>query len=367
MDTKAISALFQEHTDQVRTILEKANQKLAGTEARLDEVEQKMARRGGGGEPIGPKTWGQQFVDAPELKNFANEQSRPGRFRLEVKSTITSASNSGGSLGRPDRDILVGMPKRRMVVRNLLPTVGVTGGSVEYPKQTQRTHAADMVAEGALKPESAYAFDLVTTQVRTIAHWVPASRQILDDAPQLMGLIDTELRYGLELKEESQILYGDGTGQNLLGLIPQSTAFAAPFTVESPNLIDTIGLAILQNALADLPADGIVVHPSDWMRMRLLKDADGKYILGDPGSNVDPVLFGLPVVATPAMTVDKFLVGNFEAAGTLYDRWAPRVEVSTEHADFFVRNLVAVLAEERIGLAVKQANPSHSPELVAMM
>jgi HK97 family phage major capsid protein len=55
------------------------------------------------------------------------------------------------------------------------------------------------------------------------------------------------------------------------------------------------------------------------------------------------------------MTIDKFLVGNFQAAATLYDRWAPRVEVSTEHADFFVRNLVAVLAEERIGTAVKQA------------
>jgi HK97 family phage major capsid protein len=356
MDTKAISQLFQEHTDQVRTILEKANQKLAGTEARLDEMEQKMARgRHYGGEPAAPQTWGQQFVDAPELKNFANEHSRPGRFRLEVKSTITSAEGSGGALAPAQRDTLVAMPRRRMTIRNLLPTIGVSSGSVEYPQQTERTNNADVVAEGALKPESAYGFDIVSTPIRTIAHWVPATRQILDDAPQLMGLIDTELRYGLELKEEQQLLYGSGTGQNLLGMVTQATAFSAPFAVTSPNLIDTIGLAILQNALADLPADGIVVHPSDWMRMRLLKDGDGKYILGDPGSNVAPVLFGLPVVATPAMTIDKFLVGNFQAAATLYDRWAPRVEVSTEHADFFVRNLVAVLAEERIGLAVKQA------------
>ena len=79
--------------------------------------------------------------------------------------------------------------------------------------------------------------------------------------------------------------------------------------------------------------------------MRLLKDADGKYILGDPGANVPAVLFGLPVVATQAMTVDKFLVG----------RWSPWVEVSTEHADFFTRNLVAILAEERIALAVRNA------------
>lgn len=82
-------------------------------------------------------------------------------------------------------------------------------------------------------------------------------------------------------------------------------------------MIDTVGLAILQNALADFPADGIVMHPSDWMRIRLLKDADGKYILGDPQAVITPALFGLPVVATQAMAADKFLVGNFQAAATL--------------------------------------------------
>jgi HK97 family phage major capsid protein len=92
------------------------------------------------------------------------------------------------------------------------------------------------------------------------------------------------------------------------------------------------------------------------MRLRLLKDAQGKYLLGDPGAQVESRLFGLPVVATHAMTVDKFLVGNFRRAATLYDRWTRRVEVSTEHADFFTRNLVAVLAEERIALATKNAS-----------
>jgi len=96
------------------------------------------------------------------------------------------------------------------------------------------------------------------------------------------------------------------------------------------------------------------MHPSDWMRVRLLKNADGEYLLGDPGAPVPPVLFGLPVVATTSMTVDKFLVGDFDRAATLYDRWTPRVEVSTEHADFFTRNLVAILAEQRLALATKQ-------------
>lgn len=342
------------HTD-ITAILEKAGAKDTELDARLHELEQKMARRGSFG-PARNQSWGEQFAEAQEVKAFAGEHSRPGRVRLEMKTTITSASDSGGGIVVPQRDQVVMMPKRRLTVRNLLPAVGVSAsGSVEYPKQTVRTNNADVVAEGALKAESAYAWEMDTAPIRTIAHWVPASRQILDDAPQLAGIIDTELRYGLAIKEEVQLLNGSGSGQNLSGLVTNATAYSAPVTIDSPNSIDLIGLAMLQSALAEFPPDGVVMNPTDWMFMRLLKNADGNYILGDPSKEVEPRLFGVPVVLTTAMTVDKFLVGNFQVAATLYDRWLPRVEVSTEHADFFVRNLVAILAEERIGLAVKQA------------
>lgn len=323
--------------------------------ARLMEVEQKMARQTGYGAAALDESWGQQVVKSPELKAFSDNNTRPSRLRLDMKSTITSAADSAGALGVPHRDQAVMMPRKRFAVRDLLPVIKITSGSVEYPKQTERTINAEPVAEGNLKPESEMAFELKNTPVRTIAHWVPASRQILEDAPQLAGLIDTELRYGLELKEDAQLLNGDGTGQNLHGLVPQATAYAPPIEIEDPNMIDKIGLAILQNAVADLPADGIVMNAADWMRIRLLKDQDGNYILGAPGAAVEPRLFGLPVVATTGIALDKFLVGSFQAAATLYDRWEARVEVSTEHADFFTRNLVAVLAEERVALAVKQA------------
>jgi HK97 family phage major capsid protein len=247
------------------------------------------------------------------------------------------------------------MPQRRMRVRDLLPIVGISTGAMEYPRQTTRTNAADVVPEGELKPESALGWTMETVTPKVIAHWVPASRQILDDSRQLRDTIDNELLYGLAYAEE-QILNGDGTGENLDGLVANATAYSAPFDPDgTETMLDIVALAILQNALAEEPADGIIVHPSDWIRMRLLKDADGKYLLGDPAAQVTPQLFGLPVVATQAMAIDKFLVGNFRRAATLYDRWTPRVEVSTEHADFFTRNLVAILAEERIALAPKNA------------
>lgn len=356
--TKQISAdelaeMLAKHHNTTTEALEAAAKSIGTLKEEIAVMQQKSLE-GHSGAPAKGKSWGEQFVESDAVKNFAAETSRPGRVRIEMKTTITGATDNGGDLWTPARDAVVMMPKRRLTVRDLLPTIRVTTGSVEYPKQTTRTNNAGMVAETTTKPESALAWSLETAPIRTIAHWIPASRQILDDAPQLRGIINTELLYGLGLKEESQLLVGDGTGQNILGLVPQATAYSAPYSIADLNEIDVIGLAILQTALAEFPADGVVLNPSDWMRMRMLKNSQGDYILGDPTKAVTPVLFGVPLVPTQAMAPRKFLVGNFQAAATLYDRWTPRVEVSTEHDDFFIKNLVAILAEERIGLGVKQ-------------
>ncbi|VVT16383.1 conserved exported hypothetical protein [Sphingomonas sp. EC-HK361] len=322
--------------------------------ARVEHLEQKSARRAGGGSGDGAPSIGKQFT-SEKGRDVKGMRARD-RVSFETKATITSsvanAAGSAGALVVPQRDTLTMLPKRRLTIRNLLNVIQVTSGSVEYPRQQAGTNAAGMVAEGAAKPQSDMKFDMATAPIRTIAHHMKASRQILDDEPQLEGMIDIDLRYGLALREESQLLYGDGTGQNLLGMMPQSTDFLAPIVMTDANEIDTIGLAILQASLTDVPPDGIVIHPADWWKMRLTKDADGRYILGDPMTNVAPNLFGLPVVPTQAMASGDFLVGAFNVQ-TLYDRWEARVEVGFENDDF-TKNLVTILGEERVGFAAKQ-------------
>lgn len=353
-----LEVLSKKFGDHVAATLEKlgaTNQDLSSIKEQLAQIEQKAARGAYTGGPMRPDTWGETFTKgrADDLQRIATER---GRTSLEIKATITSATTdangSAGDLIVPQRDQLVGMPKRRLTIRSLLNVVQVSSGSVEYPQQTGRVNNAAPVAEAAAKPSSDLKFDMKTVPIRTLAHWVKASRQILEDAPQLRDLIDQELRYGLALVEEGQLLSGDGTGQNLPGMIPLATAFAPPITIASPNEIDKVGLAILQASLTNVAPDGIVIHPGDWWRMRLTKDSQGKYILGDPMATVQPNLFGLPVVATEAMTVDKFLVGSFRSQ-TLYDRWSARVEVGFENDDF-TKNLVTVLGEERVGLATKR-------------
>ncbi|MDZ4307172.1 phage major capsid protein [Allopontixanthobacter sp.] len=341
------------HTKTAAELAKETADVFNSLKCRLEDVEQKAARGGSGGraEP----SWGQQVADSDEVKAMsAIKTSQPARARIEVKS-ITSGTASAGAMAEAMRDPTVNaLPGRLPRIRDLLNGINTNSGSVEYVDQTARTNNAAPVAEAALKPESDYTWELANLPMRTIAHWTKASVQVLDDAPQLSSIIDGELRYGLALAEDVQLLNGSGVGVNLNGLITNSTAYAAEFAPAGENMIDKIGLAILQVGLAEFLANGIVIHPTDWMRMRMLKDADGKYILGDPQAPVPPSLFGLPVVPTTAMTVDKFLVGDFMRAATLYDRQAPTVALSTEDGDNFVKNMVTIRCESRLGLAIKQ-------------
>ncbi len=356
---------FGEHVAEVLKRLGVQDQKLKelhnGMVEGIAELEQKAARAGGGyypGDGRSGKSVGESFIESDGFANFLDvkdqKNARPGEMRLKASITTatTNAAGSAGALSSPYRDSLNQLPRTRLTVRDLLPAIKIEVGSVEYPNMLNRNLNAGMVAETATKPESDLQFELKTTAAKVIAHWMKASRQVLDDVPQLSNIIDSELLYGLALKEEQQLLSGDGTGQNLLGLIPQATAYAAPITVAGATAIDNIALAALQTSLALYEPDGVIVNPADWWAMRLTKDSLGRYIMGDPQSVVQPVLFGLPVVSTPAIAVDKFLVGAFKQAATIYDRWEARIEVGYVDKDF-INNMVTVLAEERLAFAVK--------------
>lgn len=342
-----------EKTSQdLKDSVDKALTEFNGLKARLDDAEQKLAR-GGGAEEVRQKSMGEQFVESKGFESF-RERGAQGSVKVEVK-TVTSA-NAGGLIRPLYETEPVSLPKRRFTIRDLLPVVPITTSSVDYPKQTTRTNNAAPVAEGAAKPYSDYAWSNATAPVRTIAHLAKITRQAMDDAPRLIAEIDAELRYGLGLVEEDQILNGDGTGQNLTGIIPQATAYSAIAGVVSGTAtrVDMIRLAMLQAAVALWPADGIVVNLADWAAIELQKTTDGGYLFANPQGQVEPRLWGLPVVDTPAMAIDKFLVGSFKMGATLYDRMGVEVLISTENVDDFEKNLATMRAEERIALAVKR-------------
>jgi HK97 family phage major capsid protein len=159
--------------------------------------------------------------------------------------------------------------------------------------------------------------------------------------------------YGLKLVEDRQLLNGDGAGSNLHGIIPQATAFANPAAgMLEYTIMDQLRLAQLQAVIAEYPASGHVLNPIDWAMLELSKDNEGRYIIGQPQGTATPTMWGLPVVATQAMGVGKFLTGAFSMAAQIFDRQLANVAVATQNEDDFVKNKVTILCEERLALAV---------------
>lgn len=336
---------------------EKADQLLIdlnGMRAKLSDLEQRAAREGSEAEEA--KSLGQQFVENDRVKSWLSSEQSSGKADMRFKATITSATTAApGSAGAGIQTTrlpgILERPRRHLTVRDLLSQGRMDGNTLEYVRETGFVNNAAPVAEGQLKPSSDLQFDLVNTSAKVIAHWMKASRQILSDFSQLSSIIDERLLYGLAYVEEQQLLNGDGTGQNLLGIVPQATAYAAPVTVTGSTIIDQLRLALLQAELAEFPSTGIVLNPKDWAVIELLKDTQGRYLIGNPQGTLSPTLWGVDVVTTQAMTEDKFLAGAFKMGAQVFDRWDARVEVGYVNDDF-IRNLVTVLAEERLALAV---------------
>jgi HK97 family phage major capsid protein len=343
-------------TIETKTAVDKALVEMNGLRATVQDLEQKVARRGEDG-AVEFKTAGQLAIETDEVKSILAQGERwRGTVNLEVKA-ITSANSAGTPTGTALVSAqrvpgVIEIPRRRMTIRDLLAQGRMTSATLDYAKENVVTNNAAPVAEGALKPESNITYTMASTTARVIAHWIVASKQILSDAPMLMSMIDSRLRYGLEQVEEAQILMGDGTGQNLLGLMPQATAYAPPIAEGTgATRIDRMRLAALQVSLAEYAADGFVLNPIDWASIELVKDTQGRYIIGNPQGTIAPTMWGLPVLATQAMTVNNWLTGSFQMAAQIWDRWDASVMVSTENVDNFVKNMVTILAEERLALA----------------
>jgi len=325
--------------------------------ARLTEVEQSLAARRTETAPASEKSIGEMFVESEAFKTFKGKGSiRVPMNRADITNvtgTVGSNTSSSNSLVVAQRVPGVVTPaERTMTIRDLLAP-GQTGtGMVEYVQETGFTNNAAAVTEGGTKPSSDLTFELKNAPVRTIATLFKASRQILDDAPALRSYIDARARYGLRYVEEAEFLNGDGTGAHIKGLVPYATAFNAAFVPTSQSNIDVIRLAILQVMLAEWPATGIVLHPTDWAKMQLTKDSQLRYIIGNPQDGNAPRLWNLPVVETQSLTVDNFLVGAFKMAAQIFDRMEIEILLSTENSTDFEKNMVTIRAEERAALAV---------------
>ncbi|EMG2184435.1 phage major capsid protein [Klebsiella oxytoca] len=350
-----LSAETKDTVDKMASELNALKEAEKTLKAALGELEQHVAQMPLANAKQVVESVGQQVISAEALKTFAASVAASQRISIPVKAALLTA-NVPGNIVAPDR--LPGIdtaPKQRLFIRDLIAPGTTASNTIYWVQQTGFTNNAAAVAENTTKPYSNIEFAEKITPVRTIAHLFKASKQILDDFSQLQSQVDAEMRFGLKYVEEQEILFGDGTGAHLEGIIPQASAFAAAFQVENQNGIDDLRLAMLQAQLARFPASGHVLHFIDWGKIELTKDTLGRYILANPAALTGPTLWGLPVVATEATAFQgKFLTGAFSAGAQIFDREETNVVISTENADDFEKNMITIRCEERLALAVKR-------------
>lgn len=250
--------------------------------------------------------------------------------------------------------------RQELRIRDLLTSVPVAGQSYTYFREKLHTRGAAPVAEGGLKPTSNVTFETVTDRVKKIAVWMPVTDEALDDVPQMFAYLQQLLRYDLKLEEEAQILKGDGTGENLPGLMTQATTYDTALSKAGDTAIDLVRRAIYQvRKQSQMSADGTVMTELDWMNIELQKDGENRYLFANLQGLVTPILWGRPVITSDSMdegdgtTGGEFLVANFARSTTLFDRMSFVFKMGLIN-DQFIKNERALLVEERLGLGVRR-------------
>ncbi len=392
-ELKASGADYGEHLEAVKKIADNAMRRIEEAEALLDTPD--FVKRTVAGEV---KSIGELVTENPLLVEKCEGQRGEyfqGKLEIPIHNlSVPGEKNAGsffperlamvqalvpelktdittGTIGSATSGVLVqqrlpgivkpGVPRVR--VRDLIPRLPCTSNAVDFVKELLLTNAASPQVEAAAKGESALTFEVDTEVIRTIAHFIPISRQALDDFVMLQAYVNMRLLDGLADEEDDQILRGSDTGQDLKGLTSSATAYDTSTYAETGDTkIDKILRMFTQIEVANLTPSGSIVNPADWRRMQSLKQDDGggtgtgRYILGGPQGTSPHMLWGLPIATASRMTAGTAIVGAFASHVILWDRMKARVDVSLENQDNFEKNMVTIRAEERVALTTLRSD-----------
>lgn len=348
----------------------------------LGEEPEKVAVRRGEKNRRGGKTIGARFAESDEFKALING-APDGRFseKTRVHSQVMAAGGMKDLFFSGDRDDSAGFLvendsrglqapfyERPLSVRSLFASGSTTSDTIDYVRLVSVDNNAAVVPEArttdpvgvngattitaGVKPQSYFEFDRDSTTVKTIAHWIPITKRALSDAAQIRSMIDNFLRYGLEEALEDELLTGDGTGEHFLGLYntPGIQTQAAPAGAQDNLDVTRLARTKVQIGGRARPT-AYVMNPLDWQKVELLRNDNGDFYGGGPFQLTSPRLWGLPVVESEAVTPGTAWVAAWNF-GVIYDREQASVQATDSHADFFVRNLVAVLAEMRAAFCI---------------
>lgn len=321
----------------------------------------------GGDDLHGAKSLGDHFIKAAgdtlarQAAGSRTETSAP-EFKAADSPALPPADSSDlKPWGTELRRSIVNQRRERLVAADLMGSAAITLPTIKY-----LVEKANRIAEGApatVKPggRKPYVrfedFDVVTESLSKIAALTKLADEMVEDYGFVADWINNQLIYELSVAEEDQLLNGDGTGSNVTGLLNRDIQKHDA----SGDVFDGLYEAIQKVPLAtNLTADGLLINPADYGKLRLTKDGNGQYIAGGPfqgqygngGIMIEPPVWGLRTVVTQAVAEGTAVVGAFRQGATVLRKGGLRVDSTNTNVDDFEHNLVTLRAEERVGLMV---------------
>lgn len=356
MTIEVITKALEEHGGAVKELKDHLTKELDEIKRNQSDLEQELVRGIPGFAGASGKSGGaiiEEFSSSEQFQALTKGAPSTGRVQLpevSVKS-LTNVGMGGDEYNvQPQRaEGLFNDPRRPLTLLDVLPSIPVSVSKFEFIQLAGYSNAAAFQEqEGDTKAEASMPTDVAEASVATIAHWVKASVQVLDDAPALTQQIGSLLGHGLLAKLEASLIAGTGGQGSITGLLSQSTAFSAP-----GSLADVVGAAITELGANGWVPGLVVMNPRDWFAIASERadSGDGQYVIGSPRDPAPPSLWGVPVVTSPSIPAGEVLALD-PSQTVILDRMSPTLMASRHDAANFTSNLVTILAEMRAGLAV---------------
>ncbi|CAB4136406.1 major_cap_HK97, phage major capsid protein, HK97 family [uncultured Caudovirales phage] len=290
-----------------------------------------------------------------ELSAMKDKSGASVQITLKAVGTMTEGVSLTGEIPQGERETgITRIVRRNPFVLQLVNVGSIMSNLWQWVEQKNPEGGAGMTAEGVKKSQADFELVLAEASVKKVTAFIKVTKEMLDDIALLRSEIDQELTELINLKMDDQLLNGDGSGANLVGILENATPWAGGSfigAIPSPTKWDVLRTAINQVRVNLFEPNYIVMHPTDVTAMELSKDSTGQYIM-PPFASVDgTIVSGIRVVANTGVTIDKFLVGDFTKSGVRFKEGLT-INVGYENDDF-TKNLVTILAEARLVHRVK--------------
>lgn len=302
---------------------------------------------------------GAMFVKSANYGRLKQDMQHTERAREIIKSATASVLGEGytatrDTIATPYNAGVVGQPDLPLLIEGLIPHVPVSTGSIQYVRDRSNSNGAQVVAEGTRKPETQFDFEAVNAPIVTVAHWAKITEQLAADAPAVAAYINRKMMYKLALKVDNQLITGNGSATELSGFLNTGNHTDYSGSITPPTGSTLIDFALLLKTRLETEGYAprtLVLNPSDWAALALLKDSQKRYLLGGPAAVTDKVIWGTNVVTSSSMTAGKYLMADFALGSTIFDRQEMAVEMARE-SDDFIKNIFTIRVERRLGLVV---------------